>query len=359
MKIALFHVNLPQPGRRVGGVEMFVDRLGTALSNAGHEVDVISLTAGPPSPVYHHRHLFKRLPFLYRSRVCVLFLLPFLLNFVDFGLYDVLHFHGSDWFFCKRNLPTIRTFYGSALWEARTATNVKRKLSLYLLYPMEHLSAWLATVTLAIGPETAKLYRADRTVKLFSPSGKFHPGKKTIFPSFLFIGAWGGRKRGRFVAQIFSSEILPVVPDAQLYMASDFVPNYPGITDLKHPSDERLSATLRESWALLSASTYEGFGIPYLEALMSGTVVITTPNSGASHVLEDGKFGCIVSDVLFGSKILEIVSNAALRCQLGASGLDRAAAFSEAIAVAEHIHAYDLAKSRFSNETVPESDSVQ
>ena len=43
-------------------------------------------------------------------------------------------------------------------------------------------------------------------------------------------------------------------------------------------------------------STYEGFGIPYLEAMASGTFVVTTPNPGANEILQHGRFGRIVQD---------------------------------------------------------------
>ena len=42
MRIAMYHFSLPQPGRKPGGVEVFVDRLANAMVGRGHEVEVLT-----------------------------------------------------------------------------------------------------------------------------------------------------------------------------------------------------------------------------------------------------------------------------------------------------------------------------
>jgi glycosyltransferase involved in cell wall biosynthesis len=347
MKIGIFHTTLPASGRKLGGVEVAVDRLVTELFNLGHDVEAISLTPKPTGAKYQHRQLFARFPHLHSSRLLRLFLLPALLNVQNFTAYDVLHFHGDDWFFLRRRTATIRTLNGSALWEARTATSLKRKILQYIIYPLEKLSARLADVSLGLGAQTAELYHTTGIANLFVSDSVFFPGPKTEFPSFIFIGLWQGRKRGSFVADRFLNEVLLKIPQAKLFMACDFVPKHGSIIDLGTPSDMQLAAAIRKSWALLSASTYEGFGIPYLEALASGTAVISTINAGAAYVLDDAKFGMIAKDEDFGRHIIEIAETPALREDYERRGLARAARFAKQQIIDEHLAFYQQAIARF------------
>ncbi len=348
MKIGIFHATLPAEGRKLGGVEVFVHRLATALSNAGADVDVISFTQSPDNAPYKHRQIFARLSSFSTNRAFMLFALPILMNIVRFETYDVIHFHGGDWCYAWRRTASVRTFHGSALWEARTATGMKRKLAQYMLYPLEHLARRFADVTIGIGAEATELYKADYVGRLFSSHDRFFPGPKTKDPSFIFIGTWGGRKRGAFVAETFLKSIVPRLPTATMFMACDFVPQCRSIINLLHPPEDILAQVIRRSWALLSASTYEGFGLPYLEAMMSGTAIITTRNSGAEFVLDKGKYGCITTDEQFADKIVELASNINLRQDYEARGLQRAEEFSEARVVADSFNAYHEAISRFS-----------
>jgi glycosyltransferase involved in cell wall biosynthesis len=253
----------------------------------------------------------------------------------------------------------MRTLYGSALWEARTAGNWKRKLSQYLIYPLEHLSRRLADVSTAIGTEATNLYKSDGISKLFVPKHIFFPGPKTLFPSCIFIGTWGGRKRGEFVVEQFLQHILTRFPEAKLYMACDKVPKHDSIVDLQHPSAETLGEIVRQSWVLLSASTYEGFGIPFLEALTSGTCVVTTRNSGAEYVLVNGEYGAIVEDVEFGDMVAKVIQDTAVRKHFEEAGLQRAAEFSEQIVVDEHLMYYTLAIERFRGNLNGNPDGTQ
>jgi len=352
MKIGMFHLDLPSPGSKPGGVAVFVDRLAASFAASGLDVEVISLSEPPANAPYKHRQIFKGVPALRARRFCVLYVLPFVLNFVKFANYDVLHLHGSDWFFARRGVPTVRTFYGSSLWEARSATSFRRKLSLYSIYPLEHVARYLCNVSLGLGIEASKLYNTDGIAKLFAPSCWFYPGLKTEYPSFVFIGTWHGRKRGQFLHDLFLRDILPRIPGARLFMAADNVPLSNAVVDLDNPSNETLAQVIRQSWALLSASTYEGFGIPYLEALMSGTAVVTTRNSGAEYVLEGGRYGVIAEDVDYSEGVIQLVQRPAVREQYELAGLRRAAEFSEEQVIAEHLSYYERAIARFGKAAV-------
>jgi len=130
-------------------------------------------------------------------------------------------------------------------------------------------------------------------------------------------------------------------------MACDHVPQCRSIVNLLNPPDDVVAQVLRRSWALLSASTYEGFGLPYLEALMSGTAIITTGNSGAAFVLDGGNYGCITTDGEFASRIVELTRNKRMRQDYEERGLARADEFLEARVLADSFTAYNHAIDRF------------
>ena len=105
-----------------------------ACSFADHpavDVTVLSCDKKPAGARYAYRQIY---PFALNNRWARLFLLPFLLNFMEFRNYDVVHMHGDDWFFWFwRRVPTVRTMHGSALREAQSATRLKRKLIQYIV----------------------------------------------------------------------------------------------------------------------------------------------------------------------------------------------------------------------------------
>src|SRR5262249_50190197 len=68
-------------------------------------------------------------------------------------------------------------------------------------------------------------------------------------------------------------------------------------------------------------SAYEGFGVPYIEAMATGTPVVATPNAGALEVLDRGKCGVIVGEADLGQALFSLLSNLGSRARLTESGL--------------------------------------
>ena len=337
MKVALFHTTLPEVGRKPGGVEMVVHRLANALAQSGEvDVKVYSLSSLPTGGRYRHQRLYARLPWLKNNQFGRLIVLPVLLNFVHFEPADVMHFHGDDWFFVRRKVPTVRTLHGSALFEARAARSWKRKVEQYAVYPLEQLAARLCRVAIGIGAETAKLYRTKYTMDNGVDTGLFRPGAKAEYPQVLYVGTWNGRKRGKFLFDLFVRDVLPAFPRARLCMVSDLCPEHPSVSFRRFPPDEELAQYFRESWVFAYPSVYEGFGIAYVEALASGTAVLTSPNQGAAHVLDNGKYGVIAEDSVFGGRLRELLDSAAIRQRFEQAGPARAKAFSWNSVVARH-----------------------
>lgn len=343
MRLGIFHTTLPDHSRKVGGVEIAVHRLAQELSAQGADVEVLSLTLPPDKRDYQHRRLFARIPALYKNRLARLFILPILLNFVRWEKYDVVHVHGDDWFWFLRPVPTVRTLNGSALREARSATTWRRKALQYLLYPLEWLSARLATLPVALGQDTADVYGIERTVSYGVDLELFRQGEKAQRPTILFVGTWTGRKRGAFVFDAFVKGVLPQVPDAQLLMAADHVESHANVVDLGFPSDEELAEHFRRSWVFALGSTYEGFGIPYLEAMASGTAIVTSDNPGARFVLAEGSFGRIVDDMHFAETLRSLLQDDEMRMELSNRGLERAQLFSWTRIARDHMAIYSEA----------------
>lgn len=316
-------------------------RLANALAAEGEcDVTVFSLTACPLDARYHHRQLFKRWNWLRCSAVGRLVVLPLLLNFVRFKDYHLLHLNGDDWFYLRRPRLSLRTFHGSALWEARTATSRKRRLAQSLLFPLEKLSARLCRVSLALGGTERGPYRATRRVDTGVDRTVFHPGPKASNPRILFVGTWEGRKRGRFLYELFLRDILPEFPEAQLCMVSDHCPRHPQVITEQFPDDTILAQRYREAWVFAYPSIYEGFGIPYAEAMASGTAIICSPNSGADYVLDQGQYGVIAADKDFAAQLRELLQNEAQRNMLARRGRERSKAFSWPVVAAQHREIY-------------------
>jgi len=345
LRLAFFHGTLPEPGRKLGGVEVFVHRLACRLSGRGHQVTVFTFGHRPNDAPYRVVRLGSG--WLASRRAARLTLAPLVLNRLPQHGFDVLHLHGDDWFLLPRSVPTVRTFYGSALLEALTATTVRRRLSQAIVYPLEVVSSRLATATFDIGTQLPPGYRTDGSLALAVdpalPPGPAHLRERQ---TVLFVGTWEGRKRGAFLADVFEHSVLPRHPTAELLMVSDRCVERPGVTWVPFPSDEELAALYRSAWIFCLPSTYEGFGMPYLEAMVHGVAVVATANAGARHVLAGGA-GLLVDDAQIGAVIAALLGDADARSRLAEAGRSRAQDFSWERVAREHEAAYELAIGRF------------
>lgn len=348
MKIGLFHSTLPELGRKPGGVEIVVDRLARELArHQGDRVTVFSYGPAPADATYEHRRLFAGATWLTRGRGMRLLAAAAALNATNVTRkLDVLHLHGDDWFLLRRGVPTVRTFHGSALHESRTATSWKRAASQRVVYSLEHIAARLATLTLAVGPDARCRYRADWLIDNGVDLTHFSPGMKSPSPSVLFVGTWAGRKRGERVFDLFTRVVRPQIPEAELWMVSDRCEAAPGVTHLPRPKDDELASLYRSAWVFAYPSVYEGFGLPYVEAMASGTAILTSPNLGAAYVLRDGQLGRIVDDDAFAGALVDLLTDVKERQRLELAGRDAAEAYAWPRIAMAHRAAYAEAVAR-------------
>ncbi len=342
----MFSAALPQTDRKPGGVDVYISRLADHLQAAGHPVCVYSYSAAPPCASFDHVRL--RPHRFANSALARMSLVPFLLNRCDFGG-DVLHLHSDDWFFTRRDLPTVRTFHGSALYEALFAARLRRRLTQAAIVPLEMRAARLANVRFGVAPGTETWLHLDGHLPMGidEPAGPPTPAES---PTILFVGTWAGRKRGAFLHRAFTEEILPRLPEAQLWMVSDYCIETDRVRWFEKPSDEELGELYSRAWVLAAPSLYEGFGVYYLEAMASETMVVATPNPGSNYVLDQGRAGRLVQDGAFGRAIIEALESPEIRDGFVARGRERVGDFSWEKAVEDHIRAYELAIERWSRD---------
>ncbi len=329
VRVLMLHTTLPTPGRKPGGVEIAVHRLANALVALGVPVTVASLSERPDDARYAFRQLFHGMEWLRESRLGRLMVLPWLMNGLRVKDANVVHFHGDDWFVFRRPRTTVRTLHGSALREAQRATRWQRKFVQYAVFPLERLAARMATVSVAVGRDAAHIHGITRVIGNGVDPSIFHPGEKSDTPTVLYVGTWDGRKRGKWMYDLFVNTIAARHPTVRLHFLSDGEPPaHPRVVFDRFPSDEALARAYREAWVFTLPSTYEGFGIPYLEAMASGTAVVATPNTGAEELLDNGRYGILTSDDAFADTVLELLHNTAQRESFAAAGLARASSYS-------------------------------
>jgi glycosyltransferase involved in cell wall biosynthesis len=345
LKIALYHCRLPQLGSKPGGVQVFVDRLAIALQERGHTVT--AFTFAPPTEARPYAVRVLRPRRAADSKFLRQYVAPWLFNARPFGArFDVAHLHGDDWFYLRRRVPTVRTFYGSALMEALTATSLRRKLNQSILFGLEQLARARADAVYGIGPDSQMLYRADGILGCGVPEPD-DPASPDPVPTILFVGTWEGRKRGSLLHRVFHEQVRPIIGNARLVMVSDFAEEGEGVTWLPHPTDVELAELYRRAWAFCLPSSYEGFGIPYLEALANGLPVVATPNPGANQILDAGRYGLIVNPEDLGQTLLRALTDDALRSRLSIAANERMQSYSWDRLIIEYEGAYDLAIRRF------------
>ncbi len=322
MKIAITSLYLPS-GSKIG-VGYVVHAFANEMVRRGHEVTVFSQSGASLDSLYE----VVVVPSGKRMRT---FGFAWNLRRQDFSKFDVLNAHGDDWFLwgCKRPRH-IHTFHGSCLAEMLHAKGFTTKLRMAMLALCEFGACFLADELVAVSANTR---RYNPFVKKVIPNGvdlrAFRPqGKKSVAPSLLFVGTMAGRKRGAMLLELFRREIQPRVPEAEFWAVCEEKVEGEGVRWFGRVPEDKLASLYSSAWVFCLPSSYEGFGVPYIEAMASGTPVVATPNPGAREVLGDGEYGELASDERLGKMLLRALTQEPLRERLREAGLKRARDFS-------------------------------
>ena len=344
MRIAMLHKTLP--GASGGGVIWQVHGLANELVKRGHRVTVFSFCDKPadaryeveligPSSVLNSRGRRYYAPAFYYARR-------------SFAMFDVVHAHGDDHLMLRRSCAHVRTFYGSALGEAVHATSQKVRTLMLALYPFECVSALLAGTCVAVSAATRRYIPfIQQVVPCGVDLDLFRPmAEKSANPSVLFVGTLDGRKRGRWLLEVFARCVSVEVPDAELWMVCEDVDG----ANVRVPDQvrmfrripaEALAELYRKAWVFCLPSTYEGFGVPYIEAMASGTPVVATPNAGALEVLDGGNCGLIVPESELGPALAALLVSRAQRCRVAEAGLRWVTRFRWESVAEQYEHVYE------------------
>ena len=341
MRLAVLSSGLPAVGQKRGGIERVAHMLAHGLAERGHYVVVFSHDRKPAGARYDVRELpwksfvdtwlGRRLTFGYLGNV--LALLP------DYGEFDAVIAHGDSLLLPLKRKAILRVMHGSALQEALHASSPGRAVLQFGVYVQELLTALLERGTVAVSenarrhnPFVHHVISNGVDTRVFRPN----PGTKTPGPSILFVGALDGRKQGRFLLDVFAGIIQPARPDAELMFVGASGPSMPGVTYYTGIDDLALARLYSRAWVYASPSTYEGFGLPYLEAMACGTAVVAVPNPGSSEVLAGGRYGRVADRATFGAAILELLDDAPARHVLEIAGAERAKELSADLMVARY-----------------------
>jgi phosphatidylinositol alpha-mannosyltransferase len=327
--IAMFSYGLPCAGEKRGGIEQVAHSLANALVTRGHEVTVFTYDPRPEGALYATRTLpWRRFVTSWLGRRMTMGYLGNLIAAMpSYRIFDVIIAHGDSLLLPLRGRPVIRIMHGSAFEEARSSTSWGRAALQVGVYVQELLTGLLQRATVGVS-ENAR--RSNPFVRRVIPNGVdlglFRPSaaNRSRQPSILFVGALTGRKRGQWLLDEFERRIRPAFPDAQLHMVTPPGPERPGVTYHCGVTGTALVRLYQSAWVYASPSTYEGFGLPYLEALACGTPVVATPNPGSREVLDRGRFGCLADDEDFADEVCRLLKDQGARDRVSRAGLARA-----------------------------------
>ncbi|TYQ26951.1 glycosyltransferase family 4 protein [Pseudanabaena sp. UWO311] len=322
MKIAMIHADLPNESN--GGVAFQSHYLSNTLVSRGHDVTMFTFSPHYKDCLYS----VSQYPPTLRTPKFQPFLLAYHLLRTNFVGFDVIHSHGDNYLMWGKH-PQVRTFHGSAKDEASSAVNLKRRVLQSIFFYLEIAGTWVADIN--VGVSEATRLRIP-VISDIIPCGvdiqRFKPAQKSEHPTILFVGSAGGRKRGSLLAQTFCEQVLPQFPNAELWAVSDIPLVGERISNFGRVPLDTLSDLFQKAWIFCLPSTYEGFGVPYIEAMASGAAVVASPNLGAKEVLTEGKYGLIAEDDQLGNSINRLIGNPDLLRHYIEQGLVRSQDFS-------------------------------
>jgi glycosyltransferase involved in cell wall biosynthesis len=341
LRIAVFSYGLPCPGEKRSGIEQVAHDLANALTDRGHAVTVFTYDPRPSTARYDTRSLPCHA--LMTNRIGRALTMGYLGNIVAigprYGDFDVILAHGDSLLLPLRRKPVVRIMHGNALEEARSATSIARAVLQSGVYVQELLTGFLQRGTVAVSANTV---RFNPFIRRVIPNGidltlfRADRAARSRVPAILFVGALNGRKRGAWLLDLFEREIRPAFPDAELHMVTTPGPRRVGVTYHTGVETKALVRLYQQAWVYASPSIYEGFGLPYAEALACGTPIVATSNPGSREVLDGGRFGVLAGDVEFGPRMCRLLADAGERDRLARAGLTRASVYDIARAAEQY-----------------------
>jgi glycosyltransferase involved in cell wall biosynthesis len=121
------------------------------------------------------------------------------------------------------------------------------------------------------------------------------------------------------------------------------------IRQLGYVANEVLPALFRQASVVAYPSRGEGFGLPVLEALACGAVVVTSAGTVMEEVAGDAAMLVRVGDIAQLAEALDkgLGLTDEQRGEVAVRARSRSEVYTWDVAIARHLEAYDLAKSEF------------
>jgi phosphatidylinositol alpha-mannosyltransferase len=316
MNIAFFSKDLPSD--QPNGVSVQVHRLASALTDQGHQVTCFSFSPAPDNARYQviqspgsgtGKTLRKFTPALMFSRV-------------DKSKFDILHYHGDD-YLCSGSSKRFRTFYGSARDEALHAKTPGRFCYQTLFHALERASCLRKGTLVGISAATKRaLPRIQHIIPCGVPLDRFSPDPKlrTKHPSILFIGNFKSRKQGGLLLRTFRETILPAHPQTTLTVVGPESVTSPNVRCLGRINEQDLVTEYRKAWIYCLPSSYEGFGVPAIEAMACGCAIVAMKNAGTMEIIDHEKTGLLCTPETFASSLKKSIEAEGLRKRLIKNG---------------------------------------
>jgi glycosyltransferase involved in cell wall biosynthesis len=297
LRIACHSLYLPSDSKIGSGYQ--AHGLAQALVDAGHRVTMFSPAPAVAGARYRHEQIAVGPPMRLLKWAGAA-------RRVDLSGFDVFHSHGEDYLVGRRSPLHVRTVHGSGFDEALHVPGGREKLRMVWLGTTEVLASLRAACPVAVSDATRRRYPwISRVIPNGVDLTNFSPaGQRDDEPTILFVGTYANRKRGALLVQHFREVVQPAMPNARLWMVSSDAPHGAGIDVLGELTDVELASRYARAWVFCLPSAYEGFGVPYVEAMACGTPVVATPNPGAIEVLEGGRLGTIVEPEFLGDTLV-------------------------------------------------------
>lgn len=288
MRIGMVTSNLPQGGKKPGGVAIVVHELANSLVRSGNYVRVYSYSNQPSNAEYES---FTLDPWINR-RFSRQLALPFQIKNLDFSDLDILHLHGDDWAFTNRKIATVRTFHGCSINESKSAEKLRSKVVFFAYHLLELWAKKFAEISVGVGDDTVN----ELGINLVIPNGYakdlYYYEQKSSKPTAIVVGTLGGRKQAKLAIDLLLS-LRAEISDLVIHAVVDTPYNHPAVHNWIGISREHLAKLVRESWIGVSTTRYEGFGIYYLEWMAAGTIPITFKNIGVNSLIKNSEAGIL------------------------------------------------------------------